>query len=109
MFKVEVVDCAIELTPKALEGGRLDTASDLGPLQDTSTNATLTNLIEETTIQELPPVDGGWKAWQFVASAFVLEAMIWGYEFRSVRGHDCDRCILNDSLHLLPQLRYLPR
>ena len=83
MSKVSVVDCAIELTPTVLESGP-DTASDLRPLRDTSTNATLTSIADDTAVQELPAVDGGWKAWRFVASAFVLEVMIWGYEFRSV-------------------------
>ncbi|KAH8823295.1 MFS general substrate transporter [Flagelloscypha sp. PMI_526] len=27
----------------------------------------------------LPPVDGGPKAWAFLAAAFVLEAIVWGY------------------------------
>ena len=33
-------------------------------------------------VQELPPVDGGRKAWMFAASAFILELMVWGFGFR---------------------------
>ncbi|KAH9951079.1 MFS general substrate transporter [Amylocystis lapponica] len=32
-------------------------------------------------VQELPPVDGGKKAWIFCASSFVLELMVWGFSF----------------------------
>ena len=39
---------------------------------------------EGTTIQELPPVDRGFKAWAFCLSGFVLEMMVWGFGFRSV-------------------------
>ena len=34
-------------------------------------------------VQELAPVDGGWHAWRFVASGFVVEVMVWGFQFRS--------------------------
>lgn len=34
--------------------------------------------------QELPPVDGGRKAWSFCAAAFVLEALVWGFGFTCV-------------------------
>ena len=37
---------------------------------------------EGTTVQELPPIDGGSGAWIFCASAFVVEMMIWGFSFR---------------------------
>lgn len=30
----------------------------------------------------LPPIDGGVKAWTFVFSSFVLEALVWGFAFR---------------------------
>ncbi|KAI0330843.1 MFS general substrate transporter [Cubamyces sp. BRFM 1775] len=36
---------------------------------------------EGTTIQELPPVDRGFKAWAFCFSGFVLEMMVWGFGF----------------------------
>ncbi|KAJ2985860.1 hypothetical protein NUW54_g10004 [Trametes sanguinea] len=36
---------------------------------------------EGATIQELPPVDRGVKAWTFCFSAFVLEMMVWGFGF----------------------------
>lgn len=39
---------------------------------------------EGTTIQELPPVDRGFKAWAFCFSGFVLEMMVWGFGFRLV-------------------------
>ncbi|KZT07332.1 MFS general substrate transporter [Laetiporus sulphureus 93-53] len=35
----------------------------------------------ETTVQELSPIDGGWKAWRFCAAGFMLEVMTWGFEF----------------------------
>ena len=28
--------------------------------------------------QSLPPVDGGWQAWTFLAACFTLEAIVWG-------------------------------
>ena len=34
--------------------------------------------------QELPPVDGGRKAWSFCVAAFVLEALVWGFGFTCV-------------------------
>ena len=109
MSKVDVVDCAIELTPTVLEGGRLDTASDLQPLRDTSANATLTSIADDTAVQELPAVDGGWKAWRFVVSALVLEAMIWGYEFRSVQMASSCLSYSESPLVFALQLRYFPR
>ncbi|KAI0824006.1 MFS general substrate transporter [Trametes gibbosa] len=36
---------------------------------------------EGATVQELPPVDSGIKAWTFCFSAFVLEMMVWGFGF----------------------------
>lgn len=36
----------------------------------------------ELSVQELPPIDGGKKAWIFCASAFFLELMVWGFGFR---------------------------
>jgi len=30
---------------------------------------------------DLAPVDGGWKAWTFVVSSFILETFIWGFGF----------------------------
>lgn len=37
---------------------------------------------EGATVQELPPIDGGIKAWTFCFSAFMLEMMVWGFAFR---------------------------
>ncbi|CAK1359593.1 unnamed protein product [Cercospora beticola] len=31
--------------------------------------------------QSLPPVDGGWQAWTFLAACFTLEAIVWGLPF----------------------------
>lgn len=39
---------------------------------------------EGTTFQELAPIDRGFGAWTFCASAFVAEMFIWGFLFRSV-------------------------
>lgn len=36
---------------------------------------------EESAVPELPRVDGGWDAWQFILIAFVLENCVWGYSF----------------------------
>ncbi|KAI0373779.1 MFS general substrate transporter [Pilatotrama ljubarskyi] len=36
---------------------------------------------EGATVQELPPVDRGLKAWTFCVCGFVLEMMIWGFSF----------------------------
>ncbi|EIW52382.1 MFS general substrate transporter [Trametes versicolor FP-101664 SS1] len=36
---------------------------------------------EGATVQELPPIDRGIKAWTFCFSAFVLEMMVWGFSF----------------------------
>ncbi|KAI0759368.1 MFS general substrate transporter [Trametes elegans] len=36
---------------------------------------------EGATVQELPPVDRGLKAWTFCISGFVLEMMVWGFGF----------------------------
>lgn len=38
---------------------------------------------EGTTFQELAPIDRGFGAWTFCASAFVAEMFIWGFLFRS--------------------------
>ena len=32
----------------------------------------------EHNTQSLPPVDGGWQAWTFLAACFALEAIVWG-------------------------------
>lgn len=37
---------------------------------------------DNTNVQELPPVDRGFSAWAFCASAFLLETIIWGFGFR---------------------------
>lgn len=39
---------------------------------------------EGATVQELPPIDRGIKAWTFCFSAFVLEMMVWGFSFRFI-------------------------
>lgn len=57
-------------------------------------------------VQELAPVDGGWPAWRFVASGFVVEVMVWGFQFRSVRKVTP---LLVHSPPTLLQLRYFPR
>ena len=36
---------------------------------------------EELALPALPPVDRGVKAWTFVAAAFVLETLVWGFGF----------------------------
>ncbi|KAF8601582.1 MFS general substrate transporter [Ceratobasidium sp. AG-I] len=36
---------------------------------------------EELALPSLPPVDGGVQAWTFVAAAFVLETLVWGFGF----------------------------
>ncbi|TFY61513.1 hypothetical protein EVJ58_g4474 [Rhodofomes roseus] len=81
MSQLDPSECPIELTPVALERGREDTASDRLHLREPSTDGTVTSQFEETNVQELPPIDGGWKAWRFVASAFMVEVMVWGWEF----------------------------
>lgn len=30
---------------------------------------------------DLPPVDGGIRAWLFLAACFIIEALIWGMHF----------------------------
>ena len=57
-------------------------------------------------IQELAPVDGGWPAWRFVVSGFVVEVMVWGFQFRSVQ--EVTSLLVHSSSTLL-QLRYIPR
>lgn len=36
---------------------------------------------EEFAMPALPPIDRGVKAWSFVAAAFVLETLVWGFGF----------------------------
>ncbi|KAG8729591.1 hypothetical protein FRC12_020864 [Ceratobasidium sp. 428] len=36
---------------------------------------------EELAATALPPVDRGFKAWSFIAAAFVLEILVWGLGF----------------------------
>ncbi|KAG8706837.1 hypothetical protein FRC08_000829 [Ceratobasidium sp. 394] len=36
---------------------------------------------EELAAAALPPVDRGFKAWSFIAAAFVLETLVWGLGF----------------------------
>ena len=38
----------------------------------------------DNVVQELAPIDGGWPAWRFVAAGFMVEVMIWGFQFWSV-------------------------
>lgn len=37
--------------------------------------------LERDNVQELAPIDGGWPAWRFVAAGFMVEVMIWGFQF----------------------------
>ncbi|KAG8717158.1 hypothetical protein FRC08_008105 [Ceratobasidium sp. 394] len=43
--------------------------------------AGLTPSPEELAALALPPIDRGFKAWSFVAAAFVLETLVWGFGF----------------------------
>lgn len=53
--------------------------------QDTQSNASITTEPSPSVnIQELPPVDKGWQAWSFCFAGVVLEALVWGFSFRSV-------------------------
>ncbi|KAG8679343.1 hypothetical protein FRC09_019034, partial [Ceratobasidium sp. 395] len=36
---------------------------------------------EELAALALPPIDRGFKAWSFVAAAFTLETLVWGFGF----------------------------
>lgn len=49
-----------------------------GPQEDSGGPSTSP---EELPLPTLPPVDGGIKAWSFVAAAFVLETLVWGFGF----------------------------
>ena len=40
--------------------------------------------VDRDNVQELAPIDGGWPAWRFVAAGFMVEVMIWGFQFWSV-------------------------
>lgn len=72
-----------ELSSKMYETGHTNTPSTA--LSARSSIAAL-NVAEpqDGTVQELPPVDRGIKAWTFCAAAFVLEMMVWGFGFRFV-------------------------
>lgn len=61
---------------------------------------------DEASVQELPPVDGGCKAWRFCMSAFVLEAYVWGFGFRCARWWSR---VFGDAEDLRIKLRYFPR
>lgn len=61
----------------AEDAGTQMTAADL---KDAHENLTANE--DGINMQELPPVDGGVKAWSFCASAFFVETMVWGYSFR---------------------------
>lgn len=57
---------------------------ELGPLH--RNHAASSTRIEESRREEavaLHPVDGGFHAWLFVFSAFVLECLVWGFPFWS--------------------------
>ncbi|KAM5540859.1 hypothetical protein V8D89_005503 [Ganoderma adspersum] len=73
---------ALEMTPVPL---REDSQAG-SPTKAQSTQSSMVALRaadpqEGTTVQELPPIDGGSGAWIFCASAFVVEMMIWGFSF----------------------------
>ncbi|KAI0788899.1 major facilitator superfamily domain-containing protein [Abortiporus biennis] len=36
---------------------------------------------DDTNVQELPPVDRGWRAWSFCLAAFTLETLVWGFSY----------------------------
>jgi hypothetical protein len=44
-------------------------------------NNGLTGSPEELATLALPPVDRGLQAWSFVAAAFALETLVWGFGF----------------------------
>ncbi|KAL7280779.1 hypothetical protein ACG7TL_005723 [Trametes sanguinea] len=55
-----------------------------GALSSQSSQATLredTGPQDGATVQELPPVDRGVKAWTFCIAGVVLEMMVWGFSF----------------------------
>jgi len=58
----------------------------------TALDDTVREPVDEVHIQELPEIDGGWKAWRFCAAGFVLEVMIWGFEFRYDHSRSATLC-----------------
>jgi hypothetical protein len=44
-----------------------------------SQSALIASSLSEERAKGLPTVDRGWHAWLFVANAFMLETMIWGW------------------------------
>ncbi|KZT69303.1 MFS general substrate transporter [Daedalea quercina L-15889] len=83
MSQLDISEYAIELTPAEVGRGCDETSNNRQPFREPSLSVegTLANHADETNIHELSPIDGGWEAWRFVASAFAMETMIWGYEF----------------------------
>ncbi|KAI0788868.1 major facilitator superfamily domain-containing protein [Abortiporus biennis] len=39
------------------------------------------NTGQNINIQELPPLDRGWRAWSFCFAAFIVEALVWGFSY----------------------------
>ncbi|KAB5587828.1 transport protein [Ceratobasidium theobromae] len=59
-----------------------DEGIENGPGQAEPTSRCLVgDLNLEYAAMALPPVDRGFKAWSFVAAAFVLETLVWGFGF----------------------------
>ncbi|KDQ20060.1 hypothetical protein BOTBODRAFT_51414 [Botryobasidium botryosum FD-172 SS1] len=64
-----------------------DSSAPPGAQASNNNNDNTPSEIPESTLESqnresavaLPPVDGGMQAWTFVAAAFVLEALVWGF------------------------------
>ena len=56
------------------------------PISSDETRPASLSIEDPVYVQELPPIDGGIKAWTFCVSAFFVETMVWGYGFRYASG-----------------------
>ena len=79
------IDTAIAFEMASLGAGRSPSTRPESPSSKSGSMAALRAVDpqEGVAVQELPPVDGGLRAWTFCAAGFVLEMMVWGFAYRS--------------------------
>ena len=68
------------------------TNSSLSQKEDLPDSSALCNVLKEKDISDedkknrydqssLPPIDGGFQAWMFLAASTMVEALVWGFGF----------------------------
>ncbi|KAJ3992503.1 hypothetical protein F5050DRAFT_907876 [Lentinula boryana] len=69
----------IELDTRLISRNKTDPLGGVINAMSSPNVANVSNSEQRSNVVELPPVDKGFKAWSFCASACALETFIWGW------------------------------